>query len=78
MNVRVLLGLSLFAACAHAGDEEPQAPAEASGPETEAQVIDTISGAELRQLQDAPVTLKQLAPKERISLDEAVDLPDDI
>ena len=78
MNMRLLLGLSLLAICAHADDEEPKAPAEAPAPEAGAQVIDVIRGAELKQLQEAPVTLKRLTPKERISLDKAVDLPNDI
>ncbi len=77
MNAWRLLGLGFLAVCAHA-DEEPKAPAEAPAPETEAQVVEVISGAELKRLQDAPVTLKQLTPKERISLDQAVDLPNDI
>ena len=77
MSAWRLLGLSLLAAGVHAGDE-PQAPEAAPEADGKPQVVEVISGEELKKLQKTPVTLRKLTPKESISLDQAVDLPSDI
>ena len=66
--------VSLYAAAALAWAEEPPAPqAEEEG----RQVIEILTEEDLKQ-EAPPITIKQLTPKETISLDQAVDMPSDI
>ncbi len=66
--------LPLSAAAALAWAEEPPVPpVEEEG----RQVIEVLTEEDLKP--EAPaITLKQLTPKETISLDQAVDMPSDI
>lgn len=67
---------SLYAAAALAWAEEPPAP-QAEEDEEGRQVLEILTEEDLKQ--EAPsITLKQLTPKETISLDQAVDMPSDI
>lgn len=69
-----LWGLFLYATAALAWAEEPPAP---QAEEEDRQVIEILTEEDLKQ--EAPqITLKQLTPKETISLDQAVDMPSDI
>lgn len=66
--------VSLYAAATLAWAEEPPAPqAEAEDRE----VIEVLTEEDLKQ-ETPQITLKQLTPKETISLDQAVDMPSDI
>lgn len=65
----------LYAAAALAWAEEPPVPQAEEGEDR--QVIEVLTEEDLGQ--EAPkITLKQLTPKETISLDDAVDMPSDI
>ena len=66
--------LCMIAALAWA--EEPPAP-QAEEEKPDRQVIDVITEEDLKG-ETSPITLKQLTPRETISLDEAVDMPSDI
>ena len=68
--------VSLGVAATIAWAEEPPAPA-VEEEESGRQIIDVLTEEDLKQ-ETAPITLKQLTPKETISLDQAVDLPSDI
>ena len=69
-----LWGLFLYAAAASTWAEEPPAP---QAEEEDRQVIEILTEEDLKH--EAPqITLKQLTPKETISLDQAVDMPSDI
>ncbi len=58
-------------------EEPPSAPAkEAEKPKLE--VLETISGEQFEKMPKSTITLKDITPKETISLDEAVDMPNDI
>lgn len=66
--------VSLCAAAALAWAEEPPAP---QAEDEDREVIEILTEEDLKQ--EAPkITLKQLTPKETISLDQAVDMPSDI
>lgn len=56
-------------------EEPPVPPTEEEKPGL--QVIDILTEEDLKQ-ETSPITLKQMTPKETISLDEAVDMPSDI
>lgn len=66
--------VSLYAATALAWAEEPPAP---QAEEEDHQILEVLTEENLKP--EAPqITLKQLTPKETISLDQAVDMPSDI
>lgn len=66
--------ISLYAMAALAWAEEPPEPqAEEEGRE----VIEVLTEEDLKR-ETPQITLKQLTPKETISLDQAVDMPSDI
>ena len=66
--------VSLYATAALAWAEEPPAPqAEEEG----RQILEVLTEEDLKQ-ETPQITLKQLTPKETISLDQAVDMPSDI
>lgn len=66
--------VSLYAAAALAWAEEPPAP---QTEEEDRQVIEILTEEDLKP-ETPPITIKQLTPKETISLDQAVDMPSDI
>ena len=67
------IALCLVASAAWA--EEPLPPPQAE--DQDRQIIDILTEEDLKQ--DPPdITLKQLAPKETIPLDQAVSMPSDI
>ena len=66
--------VSLYAAAALAWAEEPPAP---QAEEEDREVIEVLTEEDLKQ-KTPQITLKQLTPKETISLDQAVDMPSDI
>lgn len=66
--------VSLYAAAALAWAEEPPAP---QAEEESRQVIEILTEEDLKR-EAPPITIKQLTPKETISLDQAVDMPSDI
>ena len=68
--------VSLCAAAGLAWAEEPPAPQTEEGEEGR-QVLEVLTEEDLKQ-EIPPITLKQLTPKETISLDQAVDMPSDI
>jgi len=74
--VRRLWLMPLFAVAALAWAEEPPAP-QAGEDEEDREVIEVLTEEDLKQ-EIPSITLKQLTPKETISLDEAVDMPRDI
>lgn len=65
----------LYAAATLAWAEEPPAPQ--AEEEEGRQVLEVLTEEDLKQ-ETPPITLKQLTPKETISLDQAVDMPSDI
>lgn len=67
--------MPLFAAAALAWAEEPPAPQ--AEDEEGREIIEVLTEEDLKQ-EIPSITLKQLTPKETISLDEAVDMPSDI
>lgn len=66
--------VSLYAMAALAWAEEPPAP---QAEEEDHQIIEILTEEDLKQ-KTPQITLKQLTPKETISLDQAVDMPSDI
>ena len=68
--------MPLCAAATLAWAEEPPVP-QAGEEEEGRQVIEILTEEGLKQ-ETPSITLKQLTPKETISLDEAVDMPSDI
>ena len=66
----------LYAAATLAWAEEPPAPQTEEGRE-DRQILETLTEEDLKQ-ETPSITLKQLTPKETISLDQAVDMPSDI
>lgn len=66
--------VSLYAVAALAWAEEPPAP---QAEEEDRQIIEILTEEDLKQ-KTPQITLKQLTPKETISLDQAVDMPSDI
>lgn len=70
---------SLYAAAALAWAEDPPAP-QVEKDEKGRQVLEVLTEENLENLkqENSPITLKQLTPKETISLDQAVDMPSDI
>lgn len=56
-------------------EESAVPPGEEETPDLE--VVDVLTEEDLKR-DAAPITLKQMMPKETISLDEAVDMPSDI
>ena len=69
-----LWGLLLSAAAGLAWAEEPPAP---PAEEEDREVIEILTEEDLRR-EIPQITLKQMTPKETISLDQAVDMPSDI
>ena len=65
----------LYAAAALAWAEEPPAPQ--AEEEEDRQVLEILTEEDLKR-ETPQITLKQLTPKEAISLDQAVDMPSDI
>ena len=65
----------LCTAAAPAWAEEPAAP---QAEEEEGRQVLEIPTEEGPERETPPITLRQLTPREAISLDEAVDMPDDI
>ena len=74
--MRRLWLMPLCAAAALAWAEESPAPGAEEG-EGGRQVLEVLTEEDLKQ-ETPSITLKQLTPKETISLDEAVDMPSDI
>ena len=68
--------MPLLTAAASAWAEEPPAP-QAGEEEEGREIIEILTEEDLKQ-EIPSITLKQLTPKETISLDEAVDMPSDI
>ncbi|MCY3853233.1 MAG: hypothetical protein OXG03_06655 [Gammaproteobacteria bacterium] len=66
--------VSLYAATSLAWAEEPPAP---QAEDEEREVIEVLTEEDLKR-EIPQITLKQLTPKETISLDQAVDMPSDI
>ena len=66
--------VSLYATAALAWAEEPPAP---QAEDEDREVIEVLTEEDLKQ-KTPQITLKQLTPKETISLDQAVDMPSDI
>ncbi len=67
----------LCAASALAWAEEPAEPG-AEGEEGR-RIVETLTEDDIKREREAPpVTIRELLPKEKISLDEAVDMPSDI
>lgn len=66
--------VSLYAAAALAWAEEPPAP---QAEDEDREVVEILTEEDLKQ-EIPPITIKQLTPKETISLDQAVDMPSDI
>ena len=72
--MKQLWWVSLYAMAALAWAEEPPAP---QAEEEDRQIIEILTEEDLKQ-KTPQITLKQLTPKETISLDQAVDMPSDI
>lgn len=66
--------VSLCAAAALAWAEEPPAP---QAEDEDREIIEVLTEEDLKR-KIPQITLKQLTPKETISLDQAVDMPSDI
>ncbi len=69
------LGLLLFAGTAMA--QEPPPAKDLDAPDTPL-LVDVLTGEELEEISKNPSLVRAPAPKEKITADEAVDMPRDI